>query len=375
MAAHHTTPFLLGLLLLPALAHADEPPKEKPWYERISVRGMLQVRYDRIYTTDDEYRNDLADKAIASDGGFTIRRARLGITADPAPFLSLYLQVEAAGADVKMRDWYGDIFLDDNKEFRLRVGQSKVPYGFENMQSSGQRAPLDRSDPINSAIPGERDLGVFAYWAPAKTRAMFKRLVDDGLKGSGDFGVIALGVFNGQGVNVDDKNANRHVVARVTYPFELGCQILEAGVAGYAGKFTVERDATVFGKLDTRDMRVGAHVVLYPKPIGFAAEYNVGEGPELVVDTIEAKRLHGGYAMVFAKFGDFVPFVRGEYYDGAVKTEKNAPSHETTELLVGTEWQFKKRLELTLEADHARRRIGDDEVRGTIVRGQIQLNY
>ena len=34
-----------------------------------------------------------------------------------------------------------------------------------------------------------------------------------------------------------------------------------------------------------------------------------------------------------------------------------------------------RRIELTLEVDHARRQIADSEVRGTIVRGQLQLNY
>jgi len=99
------------------------------------------------------------------------------------------------------------------------------------------------------------------------------------------------------------------------------------------------------------------------------------EGPELTGDTVADENLHGGYAMVIGHVGDFFPFVRGAYYDGALKTEKNAPHHETTELIVGSEWHFHKRIELTVEVDHARRRIAEDEVRGTIVRGQVQLNY
>jgi hypothetical protein len=372
---------LLGVVV-PSIASADptkpeveKKPEDKPWYERFSVRGYAQVRYNRLYSTDDDLKNDLGDKNIAIGNGFSIRRARLVLAGDIAPFFNIYLQTEATGADVKMRDWYGDLFLDHAKEFRIRVGQSKVPFGFENMQSSQNRAPLDRSDPINSGAPGERDLGAFAYWAPKHKRKLFKHLVDDGLKGSGDYGVLALGAYNGQTLNTDDKNRNRHIVARASYPFELGCQVLELGMAGYVGKFTVERDAGVLGKLDTRDMRAEAQVVLYPQPIGFQAEYNIGKGPELVGNTIEARNLHGGYAMVFARVGDFVPFVRGAYYDGAIKIEKNAPAHETTEVVVGSEWHYKKRIELTLEMDHARRRIADDEVRGTIVRAQAQLNY
>jgi hypothetical protein len=212
-----------------------EPPKEDkkdtPWYEKFTIRGYAQLRYNRIYATDDDFKNDLGDKNIALGNGFSLRRARLVVSGDVAPFLAVYLQAEFTGADAKMRDWYGDINLDKNKELRIRVGQSKVPYGFENMQSSQNRAPLDRSDPINSGVPGERDLGAFVYWAPKHVRKLFKHLTESGLKGSGDYGVLAFGAYNGQGVNVDDKNTNRHVVARVTYPVELGKQKRKSIVA------------------------------------------------------------------------------------------------------------------------------------------------
>ena len=61
---------------------------------------------------------------------------------------------------VSLRDMYADVFPTGDKSFRIRLGQSKVPYGWENMQSSGNRVPLDRSDGINSAVPSERDLGI-----------------------------------------------------------------------------------------------------------------------------------------------------------------------------------------------------------------------
>jgi hypothetical protein len=83
--------------------------------------------------------------------------------------------------------------LIQKKEFRLRVGQSKVPFGFENLQSSQNRLTLDRNDALNSAVANERDLGAFFYWAPSKIRERFAMLVKDGYKGSGDYGVFAFG--------------------------------------------------------------------------------------------------------------------------------------------------------------------------------------
>jgi hypothetical protein len=359
----------------PVAEPKEDKPKEDKWYDKLAVRGYVQVRFNRLYTTDVDYRNDLGDKAIAENNSFSIRRARLILQGDVAPFLFVYLQTDAAGADVKMRDWYGDLAFDKDKTFRVRLGQSKVPFGWENLQSSQNRAPLDRSDAINSAAPGERDLGAFLYWAPKKTRALFKHLVDSGLKGSGDYGVVGLGLYNGQTLNVDDKNENRHVIARVSYPLEIGTQIIEVGANAYAGKFTVERDMDVFGKLNTQDARVGGTFVLYPQPLGFQAEWNVGKGPQLVGDTIQAETIHGGYAMVIAHVGDLFPFVRASYYKGGLKTAKNAPLHESYELATGVEWQYKKKFELTLEIDHADREIEGEGFRGTIFRLQGQFNY
>ena len=134
----------------------------------------------------------------------------------------MYLQPDfgnAVGTSLniaQLRDWYVDVGLDSLNEFRVRIGQSKIPFGFENMQSSSNRLPLDRADATNSAHANERDAGVFLYWAPAHVRERFRRLVAENLKGSGDYGAVAFGVHNGQGANRADVNPSLHVVGRVT---------------------------------------------------------------------------------------------------------------------------------------------------------------
>lgn len=352
-----------------------EKAKEKAWYERYTIRGYAQFRYNRLYASNDELGNRLGDTANVKDNSFSIRRARLVVSGDVTKFLAIYLQADFAGADAKMRDWYGDIFLDDDRTIRFRLGQQKIPYGWENMQSSQNRAPLDRSDAINSGVPSERDLGLMLYWEPKRIRALFKYLVDSGLKGSGDYGVVGFGLYNGQTLNTDDKNGQPHVVARVTYPFTLGSQILELGAAGYLGKFDVPAETGSAGNF--RDMRVEAQLILYPQPIGFQAEYNIGKGPELDLstDTVEVQNLQGGYAMLIARVGDFFPYARASYYDGGLKHFVLAPHSVVKELVVGTEWQFKKVLELTAEVDVASRELDGVKETGTLVRLQAQINY
>lgn len=55
----------------------------------------------------------------------------------------------------------------------------------------------------------------------------------DNLKHSGDFGVFAIGLYNGQTGNNFDKNKNFHWVTRFTYPFKVGNQIIEPGIQAY----------------------------------------------------------------------------------------------------------------------------------------------
>lgn len=109
---------------------------------------------------------------------------------------------------------------DSNREFRFRVGQSKIPYGFENLQSSSNRLTLDRNDPLNSGLANERDLGVLFYYAPKHVRKTFKYLVQSGLKGSGDYGMFGIGAYNGQTANSPEANDEPHAVARLTYPWK-----------------------------------------------------------------------------------------------------------------------------------------------------------
>jgi hypothetical protein len=108
------------------------------------------------------------------------------------------------------------------------------------MQSSQNRLALDRNDAINSAAFNERDLGLFLYYAPTSVRERFRRLVESGMKGSGDYGMIGLGVYNGQTANQRDHNKNKHVIFHSMYPMEFpNGQIFKVGLDAYTGQFNV----------------------------------------------------------------------------------------------------------------------------------------
>lgn len=328
--------------------------------------------------------------------GFFFRRARLVLQGKLHEQVHMYLQTDFASAPVsdslnfvQMRDWYFDL-SDPSTEFRIRVGQSKVPFGFENMQSSSNRIPFDRSDAINSALSNERDIGLFFYYAPREVRRRFKELTESGLKGSGDYGMVGLGVFNGQTSNRPERNANKHVIARVSYPFRFGKQYVEIGGAGYVGKFVIQKDAGVTGPDEFQDARIGGHFVLYPQPFGLQVEYNGGIGPELFAPTVlppegtpftgvvRERGLHGGYVLASFKLDDFIPYARAMYYEGGKKHEKNAPKYSVRELEVGVEWRIIKALELTGAYAIADRTFGAppyNQESGRLFRFQLQINY
>lgn len=380
---------------------AEAPKKETPWYEKIRLRGYTQFRYNRLpsFRINDDLINEQGDRFLGKNTGFGIRRARLVISADVHERVSIYLQPDFASAIgdqlnvAIMRDWYADIFLDSSKEFRLRVGQSKVPFGFENLQSSQNRLAFDRNDAINSALKDERDIGLFFYWAPKEIRERFKLLVDTGLKGSGDYGVVGLGVYNGQTANRLERNDAPHGVARVTWPFLFGKQFVEVGAGGYWGRYNVtvtpRPDAAYTlegGRNDLVDARAIVSLMVYPQPLGFLAEYNVGRGPSLGENeplVIGSRPLRGGYAQLMYKLDNvlgvsLIPYVRGTLYEGGKKFETNAPRYDVRELELGVEWQILKALEVTgayMISDRTSSRFPYTQQRGDVTRIQVQVNY
>lgn len=372
---------------------------DKKWFDTFSIRGYSQVRYNRLLETNEDLGCEQCDRSWGGDGGFFIRRMRIIIYGQIGKRAYLYVQPDFASSPSsdklhfgQLRDAYFDIGVDEDNEFRFRIGQSKIPFGFENMQSSQNRLPLDRNDALNSAVSNERDLGVFFYWAPKKVRQLFSELVRSGLKGSGDYGVFAFGAYNGQTANNPELNDEPHVVTRLTYPFQIGNQIIETGVQAYTGRFVmpkanlssgVKYDASPVGYLD---QRVAASLTVYPKPFGIQAEYNIGKGPEfnVLTDSIEVRDLRGGYAQMSyqVKLGNHIlfPFCRYQVYEGGKKHEKDARSYNVEEIEYGLEWQPYKQFELVAMYTVSKRRYEDygnqdNFQKGSLLRLQAQVNF
>jgi hypothetical protein len=394
----------------------EDAKKEKKWFEKYTIRGYAQFRINEVFDNSGPARpHHNGDSSIGDNQSFLIRRARLILSGDVSEHLSLYFQPDFASSVpgspdanqfAQIRDLYADVSLDDDKELRLRIGQSKVPYGWENLQSSSNRLPLDRNDALNSAVRNERDLGIFCYWTPVEVQDTFKYIMDEGLKGSGNYGMVGVGFYNGQGGSFRERNDDIHAVARVAVPFWINdSQLVEVGMQGYTGYYTVQSSVidpdgadalapaapNVGSNEGIKDERLAWTFVYYPQPIGFQSEWTVGRGPSLNADQTQVSdsALYGGYAMAMYRQklqkGELIPFARWNYYQGGYKSERNAPKVDIEELEFGTEWQFSKSLEFVAmyvitdrTNTNANPAVGSrsyEQFEGQMLRFQAQVNY
>jgi len=398
-----------GALLMKGRTNEVEVQKKKEsksWTSRVNMRGYVQNRVTAMIGNDGDNpahpvdlwsdRSVGTDDSINPDKNFLIRRARIIIFGDFGDHLSYYIQPDfassASGTNniAQLRDAYGDINIDKAKVHRVRVGQSKVPYGFENLQSSSNRLAMDRVDAMNSAVRDERDTGAFYYYTPENVQALFKEINDKGLKHSGNYGMVGVGMYNGQGANRSDVNDNYHVVARATYPWKTQSgQIYEASIQGYhgeyaptTGRYNFNGNANVSTSANTgatrtptiatadakgfKDQRVGVSFVMYPQPFGLQAEWNWGTTPGLDIaqNIIKEKSLQGGYVQAMYKIDNFqfletngtlIPFIKWQYFDGYNKAETNAPENHVNDWELGVEWQIAPEVEIMAEYHRMKR--------------------
>ena len=370
----------------------------KKWFDKIQLRGYVQVRYNRLLETNPDLKCEACDKSWGENGGFMIRRARIVFSGYVTPRIYFYIQPDFASSASstnlhfgQLRDAYFDIGFDTKNELRLRLGQSKIPYGFENMQSSQNRLTLDRNDALNSGVPNERDLGAMLYWTPEVVKHRHEELLKTGRKSSGDYGVLGLALYNGQTTNKPEGNNQLHIAARCSYPFAVGDQVLEAGIQMYTGKYTIAKDQLSTGVKYAKDRtyldeRYAASVTLYPQPFGIQAEYNVGKGPQYdkLTDSISTQNLKGGYilASLLLKKNEqvIIPFAKWQTYQGGKKNELDERSYDVTETEIGIEWQPVKQLEFTASYVISSRRFEDHATpenlqKGNLLRLQAQINY
>ena len=372
---------------------SERKKREKDWTSHIKINGYVQNRVTAIQGGDEGAvlwpDPSVGDDTSGSGRGqnYRIRRARIIFSGQVGDHLGFYIQPDFASSAgsggegtsysnniAQLRDAYGDIFLTKNKVHRIRVGQSKVPFGYENLQSSSNRLALDRVDALNSAVRDERDTGAFYYYTPEAIQGLFKEIADKGMKHTGNYGMFGAGFYMGQGANQNDSNDNWHGVARFSYPWKTESgQIYEAGIQGYKGRYVRSAGSyiktpgaaavtpTRLNQGEFEDERVAVSFRMYPQPWGLEGEWNSGRTPGLEMNegtngTVANRNLHGGYIqgsyfandvyLFNSNIGNLIPFLKWQYFDGYNKAETNAPKNQVNDWELGVEWQIAPEVEL-----------------------------
>jgi hypothetical protein len=356
------------------------------WYERLRHYGYGMFRYNRLGSPNGQVRTyhdaSVGDANAGAQPGFFYRRIRWVVTGQVSEHVGVFFQPDLAsnvGGNthvLSMRDAWGEWYFDKDKEFRFRLGLQRVPVSWDNWQASRQRMAIDRADATNSGAASERDMGISFQWTPKYAQQRWRHMIDY-LYGAGDWGMINVTVYNGQGLNVAESNSDKHVGVRLAYPFELpGGRLFEIGVNAYRGQFSVTpgtfsaaSPTTLFSTLDSGhragkylDERLNFFIHYPPQPWGFIAEYVVGRGPERDHrGVIRESSLYGGYVQghyqwQYSDVGLANFYVRYQMYNGGLKFQTGAPDDKMQEWELGVAWMPDPQWEVTMAYTFTERR-------------------
>lgn len=182
----------------------------------IQLSGYSQIRY--------RFQQD-----SKSSDGFDIRRARLDLRGNVSPYFSYRLQTDFV-VTPKLLDAYGEIKINDYLNFT--IGQAKIPFSLENLASSNKMESIDRSQVVEALV------------ARSKDTIGNHNGRDIGLQVGGSFGKYQnrylfdyrIGVFNGAGINQEDKNDFKDIVGRLIVHPVKGLDFGGSYYTGISGK-------------------------------------------------------------------------------------------------------------------------------------------
>lgn len=250
--------------------------------KRIKLSGYVQGRYEWHEASHDGLTSD--GKSAANADRFLVRRARLkaAYTGKNAEYV---LQIDATGDGVTLKDAEAT-FVDTWTPFKIKltVGQFKVPFGYELVQSSSDREMPERSGIVKAYFDGERDRGL-----RLTARYGWLRLAAALINGNG---VKDTSVYQGTALyGTQDPNQFKDFVGRLGVDF--GGVV--GGVSGYFGRGPMATNVTAATSTDPaavtydymRRTRLGADLQGYldvPEVGGLALKGEVIWGSETAID-------------------------------------------------------------------------------------------
>lgn len=296
-ASFPQTPKLDSAPGAPTEADSAAPPFRR---KRPRVSGYFQAHYRVARSTGED--------GLVDNSDFRVQRVRIALEGDIYPWLGYDVEVDPRAPEITgvLRDAYATFRLIPRH--RIRVGQQKTQFGYENRESSTRLFVVNRAE-LSDALsrgPNLRDVGL-GVLGDVKLPGPF-RLED------------ALTVVNGAGLNVQaDDTPGKSVWGRLGLRFKDHAErpvVARLGVSAGRGDHMDPGDDL----LDPADdfhltyRPVGVDLQVDHRLFFLAAEYVTGRNRDLTSD--ESDEPQGYYVLVVGRLTEqYGPLLRLDDFD------------------------------------------------------------
>ena len=250
------------------------------------------------------------DRAASPKTDFQVRRARLKLEAPITDLASATLEFDATRS-VSLKEAFIDLGRATDV-WRVRAGQSKVPFMYDILQSSSARLAPEQTAVAQYVFPSEYDQGAWLQ---------LKNALGDAIPGT----TLDVGIQDGQGPNTADLNEGKDLVARLRFvlgntPPDKSMEANSVYLGYLDGKFTK-------GTATTDKTAFGGGISYLLGPVWLRAEYLAGQ--KLGLD------FTGWYGQAAYQFTNAVDtfFVRYDTLD----ENTDAPNTSVSDWTVGLE--------------------------------------
>lgn len=279
--------------------------------ERFEISGYGQFRYvDQLDVGGDEWQ---------------VNQFRVKLTANLDPDTKFVLQAEESYKLDEAAFHWVDAYLQHRFQpaFIGRAGLTYVPFGFDNLQGTPKRIPLDSPEVISRLLPGKRDQGLYAIYSPLRYSKRFREMEKSDY-GTSDFGILSAGWYGGQGRDHSPYGLD-HLTLRAAYPFTFGAgQMGEAGLSYFTGDYRTVNSGG--DSIDVNEHALGAHAFIAPRPWGLLAEYVDGKMPGVAGGQTVSADFDGWYVQgMYRVDPKLTLYVRRDEFNGFRKAPDAQP--------------------------------------------------
>lgn len=269
-----------------------------------------------------------------NEGRARVQRARLSVAGDINRYVSYEMDIDPRAPEVsgKLRDAYFDIKYSGNH--KVRLGQQKTPFGYENGISSSKLYVVNRSEMADEMARGVnlRDQGVSfrGHWGMGET-SRFE---------------YALAIVNGAGMNLQrDNNKKKSLWGRIGLRGKRGDSKWQFGFsAAKADRFEPADPEAGEEEFFVHFKNVGTDFMLDHKRVIVNGEFALGPRTELG----EKETVNAFYLMLVGKTSkDLGPLLRydafnmDEFQRWTVGLYYGLPKH-AVRVLINYEFRFEE---------------------------------